>query len=71
MFAIIGLIPVVYGRNFLEHPFFEEVWGIKTKWGLEAIELTGVAPIVAGVVIGLFFLIAAGPNPPEEVTEDD
>ncbi|WP_436935503.1 MnhB domain-containing protein [Halovenus marina] len=71
MFAIIGLVPVAFGRNFLEHPFFEDAWGIKTKWGLEAIELTGVAPIVAGVVIALFFLIAAGPNPVEEVTEDD
>jgi multicomponent Na+:H+ antiporter subunit B len=72
VFALVGLIPMAYGSNFLEHPFYEEQFGIKTKWGLEAIEVGGVAPIVAGVVVGLFFLIAAGSLPEgEEVTEDD
>ena len=59
-FTIVGLIPMAFGGNFLAHPVFEEQFGINTKWGLEAIEILGVAPIVAGVVIGLFFVIAAG-----------
>ena len=59
-FTIVGLIPMAFGGNFLAHPVFEEQFGIDTKWGLEAIEILGVAPIVAGVVIGLFFVIAAG-----------
>ena len=72
VFALVGLIPVIYGSNFLEHPFYKEQFGIKTKWGLEAIEVLGVAPIVAGVVSGLFFVIAAGAIPAnEEVSEDD
>ena len=72
MFALVGLIPMAYGANFLEHPFYHEQFGIKTKWGLEAIEVLGVAPIVAGVVSGLFFVIAAGAIPAtEEVSEDD
>jgi multicomponent Na+:H+ antiporter subunit B len=71
VFALVGLVPVLYGANFLEHPFYHEQFGIKTKWGLEAIEVGGVAPIVAGVVAGLFFVIAGGPLPDEEVSEDE
>ena len=73
VFATVGLIPMLFGANFLEHPFFEEAWGINTKWGLEAIEIGGVAPIVAGVIIGMFFLIAAGARPADfgEVSDDD
>ncbi len=59
-FTIIGLIPMFAGDSFLAHPFYEQQFGIDTKWGLEAIEIGGVAPIVAGVVIGMFFVIAAG-----------
>lgn len=70
VFTIVGLIPMLYGDSFLAHPFFEEQWGIDTKWGLEAIEIGGVAPIVAGVVMGLFFVIAAGAVA-EEVSMDD
>jgi len=66
VFALIGLIPMLYGGSFLEHPFFEAEFGINTKWGLEAIEIGGVAPIVAGVVIGLFFAIAAGSRASED-----
>lgn len=87
VFTLVGLIPIAFGGRFLEHPFYEERFGIDTKWGLEAIEIGGVAPIVAGVVIGLFFVIAAGsradageayrsgrdvyPTDTEEVTDDD
>jgi multicomponent Na+:H+ antiporter subunit B len=59
-FAMVGIVPVILGGNFLEYGMYEEAFGIKAKWGLEAIEILGVAPIVAGVVCGLFFAIAAG-----------
>jgi len=74
VFALVGLIPMLFGDSFLAHPRYYEQFGIKTKWGLEAIEVGGVAPIVAGVVVGLFFVIAAGLGPgetDEEVTTDD
>lgn len=68
-FAAVGLVPVLFGDSFLAHPRFESVFGIDTKWGLEAIEVAGVAPIVAGVLVGLFFLIAAGMNPDDQTPE--
>jgi multicomponent Na+:H+ antiporter subunit B len=75
MFAIVGLVPLAFGGSFLEHSFFHDEWGIKTKWGLEAIEVAGVGPIVAGIVVGLFFLIAAGSKPTDSgagaVDDDD
>lgn len=60
MFALVGLIPMGFGGTFLEHAVYETSFGVKTKWGLEAIEVFGVAPIVSGVIVGLFFVIAAG-----------
>jgi multicomponent Na+:H+ antiporter subunit B len=59
-FALVGLVPLLAGGNFLEYDMYEELFGIKPKWGLEAIEILGVAPIVAGIVTGLFFAIGAG-----------
>jgi multicomponent Na+:H+ antiporter subunit B len=73
-FALVGLLPVLYGDSFLAFPLFKKEFGIKAKWGLEAVEIIGVAPIVAGIVIGLFFVIAAGlgvDNTDGEVTTDD
>jgi len=72
VFALVGLAPMFYGGNFLEHTFLKKEFGIKAKWGMEAIEVGGVAPIVAGVVTGLFFVVAAGSLPDsEEVAEDE
>ncbi len=63
VFVLVGLVPLLGGGNFLEHHFYVDIGLIDTpKWGLEAIEIGGVAPIVAGVVIGMFFVIAAGFN---------
>jgi multicomponent Na+:H+ antiporter subunit B len=59
-FALVGLVPMLFGDSFLAHPRFKKALDIKTKWGLEAIEVGGVAPIVAGVLVGLFFVLAAG-----------
>lgn len=68
-FAAVGLVPVLFGDSFLAHPRFESALGIDTKWGLEAIEVAGVAPIVAGVLVGLFFTIAAGMNRDDQTPE--
>lgn len=59
-FVLVGLVPMAYGDSFLAHPFYEEQWGIDTIWALEAIEVGGVAPIVAGIFVGLFFVIGRG-----------
>ena len=66
VFTLVGLLPIVFGGQFLEYAIYQERFGIDVKWGLEAIEVGGVAPIVAGVVIGLFFVIAAGFRPDED-----
>ncbi len=59
IFALVGLFPIFTGGRFLQYSALER-FGIARKYGLEAIEIGGVAPIVAGVVTGLFFVIAAG-----------
>lgn len=60
IFTLVGLIPLAFGDRFLGYTVYEEQLGISIKWGLEAIEIGGVALIVAGVFVGLFFAIAAG-----------
>ena len=61
-FALIGLVPLALGGQFLEHPLYESTLGIYDgkKYALEGVEILGIMPIVAGVVVGLFFAIAAG-----------
>ena len=56
-FALIGLGPILLGGNFLEYA----AYGFKKapKYGIEGVEL-GIGAIVAGVISGLFFAIAAG-----------
>lgn len=74
VFTLVGVGPMLAGERFLAHPFFETRFGIDTKWGLEAVEIGGIAPIVAGVVIGLFFTIATGvrpDRPAQEGSSDD
>lgn len=72
MFALIGLIPMLFGDAFLAHPVFKKELGIKTKYALEGVEILGIAPIVAGIVTGLFFVIASGfTAEEEEVATDD
>jgi multicomponent Na+:H+ antiporter subunit B len=61
-FALIGLIPVAIGGRFLQHDLYEYELGIYhgKAYALEGIEIVGIMPLVAGVVVGLFFVIAAG-----------
>ena len=67
-FITIGIATIALGGNFLQYELFESVLGIPdgTKWGMEAIEVGGIALIVAGVVITLFFATAAGHYPTRE-----
>lgn len=68
LFIGVGFATIALGGNFLQYELFESVLGIPdgTKWGMEAIEVGGIALIVAGVVITLFFATAAGHYPPRE-----
>ncbi|MFD1571094.1 MnhB domain-containing protein [Halorubrum laminariae] len=74
-FAGIGLVPVALGGAFLQY----DLLPIPIKYGLEAVEIIGIAPLVAGVLMGLFFLLANGfalggdgfePDDPADATDD-
>ena len=68
IFAGIALVPMLLGANFLEYtayyPLLGDALGLKkyefVKYGMEAVEIGGIAFIVAGVLMGLFFALAAG-----------
>jgi Multisubunit Na+/H+ antiporter, MnhB subunit len=74
IFAGIALVPMLLGANFLEYtayyPLLGDVLGLKryefVKYGMEAVEIGGIAFIVAGVLMGLFFALAAGMTPTSE-----
>ncbi|MFW6000641.1 MAG: cation:proton antiporter, partial [Halorubrum sp.] len=58
VFAGIGLVPVALGGAFLQYellPIPDPV-----KYGMEGVEVLGIGTIVAGVLIGLFFVLAKG-----------
>ncbi|USZ71616.1 MnhB domain-containing protein [Natronosalvus halobius] len=59
VFVGIGLATIVLDGAFLEYERFETI-GIAGKWGMEAIEVGGIALIVSGVIVTLFFATAAG-----------
>ena len=64
VFVSIGLGTLALGGTFLEYGLYEPFVGPDaTKWGMEAIEIGGVAAIVSGVIMALFFLTAAGYDP--------
>jgi multicomponent Na+:H+ antiporter subunit B len=60
VFAGIGFGSVALGGAFLEYGLYPLADPVKL--GVEAVEIGGIALIVAGVVVGLFFLTAAGPG---------
>lgn len=60
VFAGVGLGSVALGGAFLEYVRYPGAH--PAKLGIEAVEIGGIALIVAGVVIGVFFLTAAGPR---------
>ncbi|WP_440772625.1 MnhB domain-containing protein [Natronorubrum sp. DTA28] len=71
IFVATGLATMALGGSFLEYDTFTETFGIAHYWGMEAIEVGGVALIVAGVVITLFFATAAGFVPERNRREDE
>jgi multicomponent Na+:H+ antiporter subunit B len=60
IFAAIGVGSIALGGGFLEYARYPLAH--PTKLGIEAVEIGGIALIVAGVIAGLFFLTAAGPG---------
>jgi len=61
-FAGIGLVSVALGGAFLQYDLLPIPILDPVKYGMEAVEVSGIAPIVAGVLMGLFFLLANGFN---------
>ncbi|WP_123621453.1 MnhB domain-containing protein [Halorubrum sp. CSM-61] len=59
-FAGIGLVPVALGGAFLQYDLLPIPILDPVKYGMEGVEVIGIAPIVAGVLMGLFFLLANG-----------
>ncbi|MFW5974017.1 MAG: MnhB domain-containing protein, partial [Natrialbaceae archaeon] len=63
LFGAIGFGPMVLGGNFLEYTRYEPLFGPAlglapyefVKYGMEAVEILGIAFIVSGVLMGLFF----------------
>ncbi|RJX44861.1 cation:proton antiporter [Halonotius aquaticus] len=78
IFAGIALVPMALGENFLDYtayyPVLGDVLGLKeyefVKYGMEAVEIGGIAFIVSGVLMGLFFALAAGMTPPSSTDTD-
>lgn len=68
VFGGIGLATVALGGAFLEYRLLPIPDA--GKWGMEMVEVGGIAPIVAGVLTGLFFIMASGPSRREEVEEE-
>ncbi|WP_254838821.1 MnhB domain-containing protein [Natronomonas marina] len=60
VFAAIGFGSVLLGGEFLQYTVYPLTKS--TKYGIEAVEIGGIALIVGGVIVGLFFLTAAGPG---------
>ncbi|WP_101296583.1 MnhB domain-containing protein [Halegenticoccus soli] len=70
-FVLIGLGAIALGGEFLQYDVYPIYHG--TKYSIELIEL-GIGAVVAGVITGLFFLIAGGfeaAEPIEDTVEDE
>jgi multicomponent Na+:H+ antiporter subunit B len=68
LFVAIGLGTIALGGQFLEYGRYEPFLDHASKYAIELVEL-GIGGIVAGVAIGLFFLLAAGFGHVTEETE--
>ncbi|ELY99108.1 monovalent cation/H+ antiporter subunit B [Natrialba chahannaoensis JCM 10990] len=71
IFIATGLFTMALGGNFLEYDAIADTFGIAHYWGMEAIEVGGVALIVAGAVMTLFFATAAGFTPERHGNDTD
>lgn len=71
IFGVIALGPIALGGAFLEYTVYEPLLGDLlgldevgfVKYGMEAVEIGGIAFIVSGILMGLFFVLAAGYDP--------
>jgi multicomponent Na+:H+ antiporter subunit B len=61
-FAGIGLGTMALDGNFLEYHSYDVFIDHSTAYGIELVELA-IGAIVAGVVVGLFFVLSAGFGP--------
>ena len=62
-FAAVGLGGIALGGSFLDYTAYKALPLKKpVKLGIEAVEIGGIGLIVGGVIAGLFFLTAAGPD---------
>jgi len=61
VFALIGVVPVAFGGAFLQYDLLP-IPVDPVKYGMEAVEIVGIATIVSGVLMGLFFVLARGYN---------
>ena len=62
VFATIGLVPLALGGAFLQYDLLPVPLLDPVKYGMEAVEILGIATIVSGVLTGLFFVLASGFN---------
>ena len=62
VFAAIGLVPAALGGAFLQYDRLPVPVLDPVKYGMEAVEILGIAAIVSGVLTGLFFVLASGFN---------
>ena len=70
VFAGIGLTTIAVGGAFLQYELLplpiSEI--NRVTYGMEAVEILGIAAIVSGVLMGLFFLLANGFAPEDSDT---
>lgn len=64
IFTGIGLGTIALGGAFLEYAEYAAFIDLPdneiVKWGMEGVEIGGIAAIISGIVMALFFLTAAG-----------
>lgn len=78
-FTAIAVGPLFLGGSFLEYGQYEtvlgSVLGLKrykfVKYGMEGIEIFGIAFIVSGILMGLFFVLAGGYDAADATLTDD
>ena len=76
VFAGIGLTTIARGGAFLQYELLPVPLAEidRVTYGMEAVEILGIAAIVSGVLMGLFFVLASGfapePSEPREETPE-
>ncbi len=73
VFAGLGLVTITQGGAFLQYELLPVPLSEidRVTYGMEAVEILGIASIVSGVLMGLFFLLARGFYSDEEAGYGD